>query len=118
MMKLVFPEWIIKLIYKVPNILKNRNFTKGLFLGLILFACGKSDINHPQHNDFEGNHGGHDIWVVKTDDTGDIQWQNCYGGTKDEFAEDILQTSDGGYAVVGSTNDGGWLYYCRFYALQ
>lgn len=51
-----------------------------------------------------GNHGGGDIWVVKTDNTGTIQWQKCYGGTKAEIGCSIAQTKDGGYIVSGYTN--------------
>jgi hypothetical protein len=37
-----------------------------------------------------------------------IQWAKCYGGTKDDDAEVIKQTSDGGYIVAGYSisNDG------------
>ena len=37
-----------------------------------------------------------------------ISWQKCYGGTKGEGIEQIIRTSDGGFAFVGGTasNDG------------
>jgi hypothetical protein len=54
-------------------------------------------------NDVSGNHGDDDIWVVKTDLTGNIEWQKCYGGSYDDQGEAILQTSDGGYIFIGST---------------
>ncbi|MFA5365551.1 MAG: hypothetical protein WC325_10275 [Candidatus Bathyarchaeia archaeon] len=44
-----------------------------------------------------------DMWVVKTDKNGNTQWNQTYGGTKDELAGDIIQTSDQGYALTGST---------------
>ncbi len=44
-----------------------------------------------------------DVWVVKLTYSGEIEWQRCYGGNKDESANAILQTPDGGYAFVGST---------------
>jgi hypothetical protein len=34
--------------------------------------------------DVSGNHGGSDIWIVKTDFEGNIIWQKCFGGSKDE----------------------------------
>jgi hypothetical protein len=52
-------------------------------------------------NDVSGNHGGADYWVVKTDATGTIQWQKSLGGTSNDFASDIQQTTDGGYIVNG-----------------
>jgi hypothetical protein len=42
-----------------------------------------------------------DILVMKLDPAGDIQWQKTYGGTGYEWANDIQQTADGGYVIVG-----------------
>ncbi|MGB3075414.1 MAG: hypothetical protein WBB36_08835, partial [Chitinophagales bacterium] len=47
-------------------------------------------------------HGVHDVWIVKMDPAGNIIWQHCYGGSKEEgnpFSK-IIQTSDGGYLFV------------------
>ncbi|MEO6168870.1 MAG: T9SS type A sorting domain-containing protein [Chitinophagales bacterium] len=46
--------------------------------------------------------GVHDVWIVKMDPMGNIIWQQCYGGSKEEgnpFSK-IIQTSDGGYLFV------------------
>ena len=53
--------------------------------------------------------GGHsifsdDIWIVKTDSTGNIIWQKVYGGTEDEIAYAMLETADGGFIVAGQAN--------------
>ncbi|MEP7373312.1 MAG: gliding motility-associated C-terminal domain-containing protein [Chitinophagaceae bacterium] len=50
-----------------------------------------------------------DLWVAKLDKCGTIQWEQSFGGTGYESARDIVQTSDGGYMVLGETNstDGG-----------
>lgn len=58
--------------------------------------------------DVIGNHGGLDCWVVKVSPTGTMEWQEALGGTSDDAGQSILQTSDGGYIVAGSTrsNDG------------
>ncbi len=50
-----------------------------------------------------GNHGGSDIWVLKLKSAGELEWQKCIGGSQAEVAHDILQTSDGGYLIAGST---------------
>lgn len=54
-----------------------------------------------------GNHGNDDIWVVKLTNNGIIQWEKCFGGTLNESGS-ILQTSEGGYFISGSSysNDG------------
>ncbi|MBL7102914.1 MAG: T9SS type A sorting domain-containing protein [Bacteroidales bacterium] len=49
----------------------------------------------------ETEHG--DTWIVKLDSLGNIEWQNCYGGTYFENAIEILQIEDG-YIFVGGTN--------------
>ncbi len=41
------------------------------------------------------------IWVVKTDTDGDIEWEQTYGTIGVEGAKHIRQTVDGGYIVTG-----------------
>ena len=40
-----------------------------------------ADTNSTDGN-VSGNHGNFDFWVVKLNDTGDIQWQKCLGGER------------------------------------
>jgi hypothetical protein len=47
--------------------------------------------------------GATDFWVIKIDNTGTLQWQNTYGGSKNDYATSIKQTRDGGYVVAGNT---------------
>ncbi len=54
--------------------------------------------------DVSGNHGEIDVWVVKLDGTGQIQWQKCLGGTGEDDGISITPTTDNGYLVVGITN--------------
>ena len=44
-----------------------------------------------------------DIWVFKIDKTGNLLWQQCLGGTYDDFARNIFTTSDGGFMITGTT---------------
>lgn len=56
--------------------------------------------------DLTSIHGGAndtDIWVVKTDNAGTIEWQKSYGGTQMDFGSDIELTADGGYVIAGRT---------------
>jgi len=58
-------------------------------------------------NDVSGNHSSsnyNDIWVVKLDKTGNIQWQKCYGGSAGDNAGSITPTKDGGYIFAGGTS--------------
>lgn len=54
--------------------------------------------------DVIGNHSSnYDIWVVKTDGSGTIQWKKTFGGSNSDTAECIKNTSDGGYIITGTT---------------
>ncbi len=67
--------------------------------------------------DVTGNHGSSDYWIVKTDNTGTLQWQKCYGGSNADQAYSIEQTTDGGYIIAGLTesNDGDVTGHSGFY---
>ena len=49
-------------------------------------------------------HGNSDVWVVKLNPVGNIEWQKTYGGSGADYGRDILQTNDDGFIVVGYTN--------------
>ena len=59
------------------------------------------DITDKQNEDF-------DYWVLKFDAQSQMQWTKTYGGTADDRGREIIQTQDGGYAIIGSSlsNDG------------
>ena len=42
-----------------------------------------------------------DIYVVKTDAQGNVQWQKWFGGSGRDSAQSVQQTADGGYIVAG-----------------
>ncbi|MBE9485174.1 MAG: hypothetical protein IMY74_10025, partial [Bacteroidetes bacterium] len=44
-----------------------------------------------------------DNWIVKLDSLNNIQWEHCYGGSHNETALDIKETTDNGYIIVGGT---------------
>jgi hypothetical protein len=50
---------------------------------------------------------GQDFWLVKTDANGNAQWNMTYSGGADDVAWDLVQTSDGGYALAGYTESYG-----------
>jgi len=48
--------------------------------------------------------GSNDYWLVKTDADGNVMWNQTYGGTEFDEATSLVQTSDGGYVLAGSSN--------------
>ena len=58
--------------------------------------------------DVTNNNGSRDIWVVKLNTSGEIEWQKSLGGSNDERGSHIIQTIDGTFIVAGFTysNDG------------
>lgn len=59
-------------------------------------------------NDVTFNNGNADVWIVKIDSSGTLQWQKSLGGTGSDFGYHISETPDGGYIVTANTdsNDG------------
>ena len=51
--------------------------------------------------------GGEDVYVVKLDAKGNLQWTKTIGGPEDEKGNSLIQTSDGGYAIAGETKSFG-----------
>jgi predicted secreted protein len=51
--------------------------------------------------------GGKDVWLIKTNSSGDTIWTKTYGGTGDDVAYSITQTLDGGYIIAGKTESFG-----------
>ena len=71
---------------------------------------------YSNNGDVTGNHGANDFWVVKLGIDGNIEWKKTFGGSNEDFARSINQTSDGGFVMTGMTqsnngdvlgNDGG-----------
>ena len=54
------------------------------------------------YTDAYGN-GKNDIWLIKTDFTGEKEWSQVYGGKMDDYGWGVTETDDGGYVVVGET---------------
>jgi len=58
--------------------------------------------------------GRYDVWLIKTDKTGDSLWSKVYGTYDYEYGKSVQQTSDNGYIIGGNRREnvkGYWDIY-------
>jgi hypothetical protein len=69
------------------------------------------------HTDSFSRFGDHDIWLIKTDGTGNEQWNKTYGCTGNEYLymDSMIKTRDGGYAIAGTWDYNG---ICDFWLIK
>ncbi len=62
-----------------------------------------TSVSYGSGGDVPVNYGYSDYWVMKLDATGNLSWQKSYGGQNHDEAYCIVQTIEGGYAIMGWT---------------
>ncbi|EHQ27075.1 autotransporter outer membrane beta-barrel domain-containing protein [Mucilaginibacter paludis] len=65
-------------------------------------VAGDIEVND---GDVTGGHGGEEYWILKLDNNGNITWKKCYGGSGNEIAYAIQQTTDNGYVIAGTSQN-------------
>ena len=71
--------------------------------GYLLGGTSNSDLSGDKS---EASQGESDYWVLKLDESGNIQWQNTIGGSSLDELYAVIQTTDGGYLLEGSSSSG------------
>lgn len=69
----------------------------GGFIVLGYTQSNDGDIDTKQDESF-------DFWLLKFDQEASLQWSKTYGGANDDRGRNVIQTADGGYALVGYSN--------------
>ncbi len=49
------------------------------------------------------NKGNKDLWVIRTDASGNLLWSKTFGGASDDVGNSVIPRPDGGVMVAGST---------------
>ena len=52
---------------------------------------------------FSKSAGGYNLLIMKLDQQGNKIWDKTFGGDDFDIANSLIQTTDGGYAVAGTT---------------
>ncbi len=68
------------------------------------YICGGESRSNISGDKTENCLGDWDCWILKLDATGNIQWQNTFGGSYGDLFGSISQTADGGYICGTSSN--------------
>ena len=70
----------------------------GGFIATGYFECNTSMDCYP------------DMYILKTDSDGVLQWSKTESSSNNnnDWARDVIQTSDGNYVIAGTWNDDGW----------
>ncbi|WP_054560094.1 hypothetical protein [Croceitalea dokdonensis] len=66
--------------------------------GFLISANSKS-----YGNDLTANFGENDLWLIKTNSEGNIQWQKALGGTGLDFGFDAIESPNGSIYFIGDT---------------
>lgn len=62
-----------------------------------LIAVGTTNSNH-----LDGR-TDHDVWIVKLESSGDLEWEKTIGSTGTDYALSVVESSEGNFVIVGDT---------------
>ncbi|MBL29945.1 MAG: hypothetical protein CMC81_01695 [Flavobacteriaceae bacterium] len=68
-----------------------------------LFFNGFLDVTASNGQGRSFRHGIGEFWCHKTDNDGNIIWRNYFGGSNNDRSYDAVETSDGGYILIGTS---------------
>ena len=83
------------------------------------FGGGGNEEGHSVQQTTEGDYiiagdtssygsGNSDVYLIKTNANGDLEWQKTFGGKDNDYGYSVKQTTDGGYIITGGTYSYGF----------
>jgi len=92
------------------SVVWSKNFGgSGLDRGIVSYQLTNGDImvfgnTQSSDHDIHNQHGMTDVFVVKLNSIGDTLWTRTYGGTADDFINDVKFINDSTFVMIGSSN--------------
>jgi hypothetical protein len=68
------------------------------------YLIGGESISPVSGDKTEPTFGNGDYWIVKTDQTGNIEWDETIGGTGSDECTIVIQSNDGGFLIGGGSD--------------
>lgn len=103
--------WIVKVNAAGDSVLWSKSYgggnadsiayiTRTLDGGAIIAANTKSSAD----GDVSGtNKGKTDVWILKLDPNGELEWEENFGGGEDDVVRGLIAHDDGSFAILGTT---------------
>ena len=89
-------EWH-KIYENATSLYKVRETLDGGFIATGYYECDTLPGCYP------------DIYLVKTESSGDIEWEKWDGTTENnDWSRDVIEAQDGNFVITGTWNDDGW----------
>jgi len=67
------------------------------------YIAGGTSYSNSSYEKTQDGRGNGDYWIVKAEKNGNIQWDKTIGGSDNDNLKSVIQTSDGGYALIGES---------------